>query len=89
MMKKKNKIENSDLVLTISGKSGECPKCKNKYELPERDDSMPGFADIYEFYCKECGEFLGNVRIDVGIPSEGYGWVHKWKAPSFIKDSNE
>jgi len=25
----------------------------------------------------------------VGIPSEGYGWVHKWKAPSFIKDSNE
>jgi len=57
-------------------------KCGNPYELPERDDSQPGYADIYSFYCEKCGESLGNVRIDSGSPfGEGFGWSLNGKQP--------
>ncbi len=57
-------------------------ECRNPYELPERDDSQPGFADIYSFYCEKCGEFLGNVRIDIESPhGQGFGWTLDGKQP--------
>ena len=71
-------------------KKMKCNKCNNPYQLPERDDGAPGFADLWDFYCEKCGEFLGTVRIDRGLPyGEGYGWILNPDDAKKLKRTNE
>ena len=53
-----------------------CPNCGNPVSIPPRDDSCPGFADIYNLYCDKCGAFLCSIRWDSYFPKgQGYGWT--------------
>ncbi len=70
-------MEQIEKVSTLSKKY----KCSNEYELPERDDSPSGFADIFSFHCTKCGAFSGNVRLDIGYPEGGFGWTLEDKQP--------
>ena len=59
----------------MPGEKGRCPKCNNPFQLPSRDDSCPGFADICRYNCEKCGEYIGTVRQDMRSDYPGFGCV--------------
>ena len=63
------------------GRKGECPNCGNSFQLPSRDDSCPGFADICRYDCEKCGAPIGSVRVDMNSDHEGFGHVNSKNQP--------